>query len=152
MLSLLVAKKPLTKKEFQEIYSKVPRLTVELIVKTSRGIILTKRSIPPYIGNWHIPGGTVCYKERLEDAVARVAKEELGIEVEIKKFVDFIYYPNLIRDFGWGWPVGAAFLVNIKKGKPKGSEQGEEIGYFNKLPQKIVPSQGDFLLEQDLVE
>jgi myo-inositol-1(or 4)-monophosphatase len=44
-------KHPLTQQEFDSIYSKVPRLTVEVIVKDSkRGVFLTKRAIEPCKG------------------------------------------------------------------------------------------------------
>ncbi len=64
---------PLTEEEFREIYSKVPRLTVEVIVQSSRGILLTKRASGPCSGLWHIPGGTVRFGEPLVAAVSRVA-------------------------------------------------------------------------------
>ncbi len=140
-----MAKHPLTYQEYKDIYSRVPRLTVELIIQSGDGILLTKRSIEPYIGMWHIPGGTVYYKETLTEAVNRVAKEELGIEVEIVKFIDFIHYDTMITDVGWGWPIGAAYLCRIIGGEPKGSEQGEEVKFFREIPTNLVPSQGEFL-------
>ncbi|MBU0975306.1 NUDIX domain-containing protein, partial [Patescibacteria group bacterium] len=78
--------KRLPYKTFKYIYRKVPRLCVDVIVKTPRGIILTKRSIPPAKGWWHIPGGTILWGETVEQAVKRVAREEVGVEVKIKKF------------------------------------------------------------------
>ena len=45
------------KKLFDEIYSKVPRLCVDIIIKSEDGILLPLRSIEPYEGKWHIPGG-----------------------------------------------------------------------------------------------
>ena len=146
-----MTKKPLTYEEFKSIYSKVPRLTVEVIIKTDEGILFTKRAIPPYVGSWHFPGGTVYYKETITDAVKRVAKDELGVEVEIEKFIGFLHYPNLVQDEGWDWPIGAAHLVKILKGVPKGSEQGREIRFFNKLPENMVPAQGEFLSKHGLI-
>lgn len=72
---------PLTKEEFDSIYSKVPRLTVELVIKDGDKILLTKRSIEPCRGLWHLPGGTVYFGESLLDAVKRIAKKELSIDV-----------------------------------------------------------------------
>lgn len=149
---MLKSKYPLTFEEFKSIYSKVPRLTVELLVQTEEGILLTKRAIDPYKGCWHIPGGTVYYKETLEDALKRVAKNELGVEVEVEKFMGFIYYPNLIQDQGFDWPVGSAYLAKITGGKPSNSDQGEEVRFFRNIPENMVPSQGEFLLLHDLIE
>ncbi len=95
-----MTKKPLTYEEFKSIYSKVPRLTVEVIIKGDKGILMTKRAIPPYVGMWHFPGGTVYYKETITAAINRVAKDELGVEVKIERFIGFLHYPNLIQDEG----------------------------------------------------
>jgi len=63
------ANHPLSQKEFDDIYSKVPRLTVEVIVKNrAGGILLTKRAIEPCKGQWHLPGGTVRFGESLLEA------------------------------------------------------------------------------------
>ena len=71
----------LTPEEFETIYGKVPRLTVEVIIKSEKGVLLSLRSIEPFKGDWHIPGGTVFYGESLADAVRRVTKRELGVTV-----------------------------------------------------------------------
>lgn len=50
----------LPKPEYDSIYSRVPRLCVEVVISTrAQGVLLTRRDIPPNIGAWHIPGGTV---------------------------------------------------------------------------------------------
>ena len=63
---------PLPEHEYHEIYSKVPRLTVELIIESEQGVALTQRRSGPCAGLWHLPGGTVRYGEPLRDAVVRV--------------------------------------------------------------------------------
>ncbi len=140
-----VKKLPLSREEFRAIYSKVPRLCVEVVIKTEKGVVLTLRSIEPYKGLWHIPGGTVYFKERLVDAVRRVAKDEVGVEVEIEKLLGYIEYPDEENYRGFGWPVGVAFLVKIVSGKLTGSEQGEEVREFTSLPENMVEPQKEFL-------
>jgi hypothetical protein len=51
------SKHPLSEKEFWDIYKKVPRLTVEIILKSEKGIYLTERQIEPCKGLWHFPEG-----------------------------------------------------------------------------------------------
>lgn len=131
--------------KFKEIYSQVTRLTVEVIVETPGGIVLTKRKIKPYKGMWHIPGGTVLYGEKVRQAVKRVAKEELGVEVEVKKLLGYIEYPRGEK-IGWfGWPIGLVFLARIKSGKLRGGRQGKSIGFFKTLPKDFVPEQRKFI-------
>lgn len=145
-------KKPLSPEEFKDIYSKVPRLTVEVLLINKNNILLANRSIYPYKGFWHVPGGTVYYKEKVENAVIRVADKELGLKVKAERFVGFIHYPELIDNYGWDWPIGAAYLVSIISGKIKGSSEGKKVKYFNKLPDKIIPSQKEFIINHKLVK
>jgi ADP-ribose pyrophosphatase YjhB (NUDIX family) len=142
-----ITKKPFTKEEFDAIYTRVPRLAVELIVRTPQGIILTKRSMEPRLGEWHIPGGTVFFGETLVQAVERVGEEELGVKIIVGKQLGIIEYPGMLADGYKGWPVGAAFEANIASGTPSGSDQGEEIGYFQHVPENTVPDQEKWLNE-----
>lgn len=138
-------KLPLTKEEFDSIYSKVTRLNVELLVRIDDGIILTKRSIEPQIGKWHIPGGTVRFGETLHAAVKRVAYEELEVEVEVGQQVGYIEYPIMCAEGYKGWPIGVAFECTIISGVPTGTEQGEEIGFFKEVPENTIEDQRLFL-------
>ena len=132
--------------EFKKIYSRVPRLTVEVIVKTPKGIVLIKRGIQPYKNQWHIPGGTVYKKERLEDAVRRVAKSEMGIVVKPIKFLGYIdYIETEGKKGGFGRAVGLVFLVKKISGDFMGSSEGEEWRIFSKLPKNTIGVQKEFL-------
>ena len=141
----MTTKKPFSHQEFKSIYSKVPRLTVEVIIKTNEGIILTLRQLKSWKGLWHIPGGTVYYKETLEETVQRVAQEELGVKVNIEKLLGYIHYPSEGKARGFGWTVGIAFLCTIKSGVLRGSKQGEQIGIFKKIPPNTIKEAKEFL-------
>jgi ADP-ribose pyrophosphatase YjhB (NUDIX family) len=137
---------PLTKEEFDTIYGKVPRLTVEVLVTTDDGILLTRRGIEPSRGCWHIPGGTVHFGEELHDAVRRVARNELDVDVEVGDQLGVIHYPNLLASGYRGWPVGLVFTARIATGIPARTEQSEEIGFFRTLPDDVMPDQAKFLV------
>ena len=128
-------------KKFIEIYHQVPRLTVDVIVETEEGIILTKRSIPPFKGMWHIPGGSVLFRESIKHTIDRVADEELGIKVGVVGLAGVIEYPN----DGTRHSVSIVYLTHIKSGTPKGSQQGKEIEFFKKIPDNCIPNQKIFL-------
>lgn len=140
--------KKLPKEIFDNIYRKVPRLCIEVVLNTSRGIILTKRLVPACVGMWHIPGGTVCHGEKLEEAVYRVADDELGVNIDIKKMIGIIQYTKLCENKS-GHAVGIAFLCELKSEgqKFRGSFQAEEIEAFKIIPDNTIPEQKIFLEE-----
>lgn len=60
-----------------------PMVNVDLLIKNDRGeTLLTWRDDELYLG-WHVPGGVVRFKERLEARVDAVARTELGAAVSI---------------------------------------------------------------------
>lgn len=138
--------KKLPKEIFEEIYRQVPRLCVEIIVDTPQGVVLTKRLIPPCVGMWHIPGGTVYIGEKLEEAVHRVASNEIGVEIDIKNVMGIIDYVGLCENSSLH-AVGIVFLCELKHGdrKFKGSFQAEEIEMFKTIPENTIPEQKRFL-------
>ncbi|MFH1640994.1 MAG: macro domain-containing protein [Candidatus Omnitrophota bacterium] len=57
-----------------------PFTTVDAIIEINDGIVLIKRSNPPF--GYALPGGFVDYNESLEDAVRREMKEETDLDLE----------------------------------------------------------------------
>ncbi len=140
---------PLSKAEFDTIYSKVPRLTVEVIVKNSDGeVYLTKRAIEPCKGQWHLPGGTVYFGETLVDAVNRVATKELNIVVQQVSNKGYIEYPSHYLN-GLDSPVGIVFEVIKYTGELKIDNEAEDGGWFSKIPDNIHADQDEFLLRNN---
>ncbi len=45
----------------------------------SNCILLTKRSVPPFLGQWCLPGGHIDDYETAEEAVVREVREETGL-------------------------------------------------------------------------
>ena len=62
-----------------------PMVNVDLLIKDSQGAtLLTWREDPYYKPGWHVPGGIVRFRERMEDRVNAVARDELGSAVKFK--------------------------------------------------------------------
>jgi len=64
---------------------------------------------------WQIPGGQVNFQEKLHDALKREAKEELGVEIEIVKFIPKIF--ESVRTYWHG--LLFCYLCKIKNTKAK---------------------------------
>jgi ADP-ribose pyrophosphatase YjhB (NUDIX family) len=133
----------LPKEEFFAIYRRVPRLCVEvLILEPERGVVLKLRDIPPNVGAWHIPGGTVLFGEPLAEAVKRVARAELGLEVEVGELLGYIEYPSHYEN-GLDSPVGLAFRT---RRLTHASELPAGCEWFTQLPDGLYEEQRDFLV------
>ncbi len=137
-------KHPLTQSEFTEIYSKVPRLTVEIIINGNKGLFLTRRSIEPCKGMWHLPGGTVRFGEKLTEAVARIAKRELGVNVSTTELLGYIEYPSHYEN-GLDSPVGIAFLVKSFDSNMEVNSEASDSNWFKKLPENMHKEQMEFI-------
>jgi len=105
------------------------RLTVDAAVLDGDKICLVKRKEAPFKGSWHLPGGFVRKGESLIEAVKRKAKEETGLEVEVKNPLGIyeLYDPR-------GHIVTIVWRCLPKTGKLK-----ENARYFEKdnLPRNI---------------
>jgi ADP-ribose pyrophosphatase YjhB (NUDIX family) len=71
-----------------------PVPTVDIIIELAQGIVLIERRNPP--SGWALPGGFVDYGESYEQAAAREAKEETGLDVILVR--QFHTYSNPERD------------------------------------------------------
>lgn len=134
----------LSPKAYRYIYTRVPRLVVDLVIKDRRGILFAKRSIQPYLGQWHLPGGRVRLGERLEETARRVAKEETGLQIAIRRTIGFIQYPSMgIRDLH---SVGIVFLARPIGGKLRGSRWGESVAFFKSPPAPLAAVHRKFMV------
>lgn len=59
-----------------------------MIVNDERRVLLTKRSIPPFLDMWVMPGGKIDLGESILEALKREVREEVGLEVEVEKLID----------------------------------------------------------------
>jgi ADP-ribose pyrophosphatase YjhB (NUDIX family) len=123
----------LSEKLYKKIFTKYfPRITVDIVIRDKKGIVLIKRDILPEIGCWHLPGGLIRYGENILDAVKRESLEETGLKIKITKFIGI--HDNRYLNFH---DVTLVFLANRIAGKLRGSEEGKEVNYFKKLPNNI---------------
>jgi ADP-ribose pyrophosphatase YjhB (NUDIX family) len=135
----------LPKDEYDAIFSRVPRLSVEVIIfAPDRGVLLSLRDIPPNQGAWHIPGGTVLFGEPVVRTVKRVARCELGLEVDVGELLGYIEYPSHYNN-GLDHPVGLAFRSEPVGGLPSDDELPEGSAWFSRLPAGLYEEQREFL-------
>ena len=69
------------------IQPKIPILIVDAFIKKDNKYLAIKRAKNVEVGTWETPGGKVSLNERIEDALRRELKEEVGINIKINKFL-----------------------------------------------------------------
>jgi 8-oxo-dGTP diphosphatase len=61
---------------------------VAVIVDEDGQVLLTKRCVPPFQGEWVMPGGKIDLGEPIVAALKREVWEEVGLEVEVGRLID----------------------------------------------------------------
>jgi 8-oxo-dGTP diphosphatase len=99
----------------------MPIATVAAIIKNAEGeILLTRRNVEPFKGQWCLPGGHIDKNEKALEAVVREVKEETGLDFEAEFFA---YADEIIADYDWH----AVVLVFAGKGTGTISAQEGEV-------------------------
>jgi len=112
---------------------------VAIIFNKQNKLLITQRAMNPLKGYWDLPSGFVKKGENAEEALKRELKEELGIEISIKK-----YFWSVIGDYPYKgvtyMPLDFCFFCTFK-GNPSPKDDVSDFGYFSieELPKKIAP-------------
>jgi 8-oxo-dGTP diphosphatase len=110
------------------------RLGVNAVITDSAGrVLLGRRDRPPI---WNLPGGGVEEGEAPWDAAVREVREEVGVEVVVRRLTGIYHRPPD------GDPV-LVFACDLVAGTPGTSTEALEVGWFPPaaLPEAINPYQ-----------
>ena len=123
-------KRPFSYEEFKQVYSKVPRLCVDLIIQDPKGqVLLLRREEEPSVGMWHLPGGTVLFRE------------EVGVAVRVEGLVGFIEFLNEERGNQAFHSLSLAVVCSIQEKISRTPKRQ----FFKVVPENTIKEQGLFL-------
>ena len=105
-----------------------PKLMVDVVIPSERGVVLVRRASEPFKGRWAVPGGFVEVGETVEEAADREAAEETGLAVEVARLVGVYSDPE--RD-PRGHNVSVAFLVRVLGGELAASSDAAEVSVLD---------------------
>ncbi len=118
-----------------------PSLTVDVVAlrgaSSMRQLLLVRRGLPPFRGEWALPGGFVNEDEPLEAAARRELAEETCLRTQgpmrqVGTFGDPGRDPR-------GWTVSVAFLLDLGEDRRevRGADDAEEAAWH---PLAALPS------------
>jgi len=77
--------KGLTKELFHFISRITPMVNVDLLIKDEKGrTLLSWRDDSLHKPSWHVPGGVIRFKEKMEERLQKVAEKEIGTIIEFE--------------------------------------------------------------------
>ena len=115
--------------------ARYPRVGVGGVILRAGQVLLLLRKQAPEAGTWSLPGGRVEFKERLEDAVVRELREELGVTVEVESLV--CVTNHIVPDENAHW-VSPAYRVRVVSGVPQNLEP-EKTAAIEWFPLSSLP-------------
>lgn len=140
----------LSDEEYDFIYSRVPRICIDLLIKNSKGeVLLTKRDIEPYKDYWHFPGGRIKFRETVKQSIQRIIKSELGIVTEIiSEHIGFCEFLDEVQNGNYRHSISLVHLVELDNEEFTLDNQAKEVKFFAELPNPIIPPQYEFLINK----
>jgi ADP-ribose pyrophosphatase YjhB (NUDIX family) len=125
-------KQLLSQPVYDAIYSRVPRICVDMIVMDdNKDILLIKRTNSPYKSYYNMPGGRIFFRESILSALNRISYREIGTHISDYKLIgtaEMIMERDIKQK---RHSISLVYLVKLQGIAKYGT-------YFSKLPKRIV--------------
>lgn len=130
---------------YKKVFTVVPIVCVDIVVKYKNKVLLCKRVNKPGKGKLFLPGGRVFKNESLKDAAVRKTFEELGIKSKKSDFKFLTISEGIFKDSQIGGSVHYIIIVYLFGFKIKpvinfDKTQTSEIKWVNKIGKTLHPS------------
>lgn len=109
------------------VYYPKPGLTVSVLVRQDRKVLLVKRGHSPKKGFWQLPAGFMEFGEIPSETGIREIKEETNLDVKMGNLINI----ELVTDDPRGTILGFVYEAKIIGGELKPGDDSVEARYFS---------------------
>ena len=132
------------------LYENPAAASAGLVLDDERRVLLVRRAIEPFRGQWALPAGYQEIDEPPDRTAVREVFEESGIRVEVLSLFDLIFVPEDLRR-----PANVAiYRCRPVGGELRAGEDALEAAWFalDRLPPDLAFDNGPRILERLLRE
>lgn len=104
-----------------------PKVAAGVLILRGREVLLVRRTLDPFMGQWSIPAGFVNAFEDPALAALRECKEETGLTAELDGFFDLITGREHIR----GSDIFLIYCAHILSGTLRAADDADQVGWFS---------------------
>ena len=101
-----------------------PKVVAGVITELNGGIVMIRRNLEPGLGKWTFPAGFVDRGEVVEEAAAREAKEETGLDVEVDGLIGLYSRPGDAN-------ILVVYAGRVVGGELKAGDEAQEVNAFD---------------------
>lgn len=124
----------LSKQQFKVVVDNTPLVSIDIIARSDNKVLLGKRVNKPALGYYFTTGGRIKKNEKLKDAMKRIAKDELGVEIDTEpKFIgvfEHFYGDSIFEDISTHY-VNLGYEIEIGETSNLPKEQHSDYKWFN---------------------
>tara|TARA_Y100000588_G_scaffold269635_1_gene285050 strand:+ start:91 stop:561 length:471 start_codon:yes stop_codon:yes gene_type:complete len=104
---------------FAKVIKATPLVSLDLVIVSSKGMLVGLRKNSPAKNYWFVPGGRIRKNESIDSAFQRITKEELGIKILKEKAAFLDYYEHFYEESFFSSDITThyvvlAFLIEIE--------------------------------------
>jgi len=126
------------------LYENPASAAAAVVLDERRRVLLIRRAIEPYRGQWALPAGYQEVDEHPSEAAVREVREETGVEIEVVELLDLLFIPEDHRK-----PANlAVFLCRYLSGELVAGHDAAEADWFDlrALPEDLGFANGPRIL------
>jgi 8-oxo-dGTP diphosphatase len=107
------------------------------LVEHSGKVLLVRRAVTPYLGDWDIPGGFLHEWEHPAEAARREVREETGLDIELTELLGMLLDRYGDADYN---TLNIYYRARVLSGQARAGDDASDLGWFapDERPERIA--------------